>query len=183
MSEVIQSQTKSQPFRDFMRRLVKEQPIGAVSLVFMVLFCLVAIFADDALAVSLPGHDDDRPLERPLEQLPTGYRPHRPRCADPTAVRCASLDWRGLCRHHLERAGLRAHWRSGRIFGRKIRPDGAALCRCLDVLSRSAPAADGHDHRGTGRFADHRGARGDLRHCQLAGDPQRRDRDQGERLL
>ena len=46
MSEVIQSQTKSQPFRDFMRRLVKEQPIGAVSMVFMVLFCLVALFAD-----------------------------------------------------------------------------------------------------------------------------------------
>ncbi len=46
MSEVIQSQTKSQPFRDFMRRLVKEQPIGAVSMVFMVLLCLVALFAD-----------------------------------------------------------------------------------------------------------------------------------------
>ena len=45
MSEVI-FQSKSRPFRDFMRRLVKEQPIGAVSLVFMMLFCLVALFAD-----------------------------------------------------------------------------------------------------------------------------------------
>ena len=46
MSEVMQSQLKSRPFRDFMRRMVKEQPIGVVSLVFMVLFCLIAIFAD-----------------------------------------------------------------------------------------------------------------------------------------
>ncbi len=36
---------------------------------------------------------------------------------------------------------------------------------------------------GQGRPADHRGTRGHLRHWQLAGRPQRRDRHQGEHLL
>ena len=46
MHEAMRPQSKPRPFRDFMRRLVKEQPVGAASLVFIVLICLVALFAD-----------------------------------------------------------------------------------------------------------------------------------------
>ena len=47
MSEVMRPKSKPQAFmNDLLRRLLKEHPLGAVSLVFIVLFSLVALFAD-----------------------------------------------------------------------------------------------------------------------------------------
>ena len=47
MSEVMRPKSKPQAFlQDLLRRLLKEHPLGAVSLVFIALFSLVALFAD-----------------------------------------------------------------------------------------------------------------------------------------
>ena len=59
----------------------------------------------------------------------------------------------------------------------------AKIRRCLDGHSGTSPAHDNHVDPGYRCAADHHRPGPDLRHRQLARDPGRSDRHQGERLL
>ena len=169
---------RRRPWAVFVRRLVREKPLGLLGAVIIVLFVLVSVFADLLAPDPEQLQDVTRSLQAPSARhlLGTDHTGRDFLSRNIYGARLSLLV--GFAATAGGGSGSHRDRRSVGVRRRPARPAAATVRRCLDGLSGTSPAHDGDVDSGYRYAADHHRAGPDLRRRQLARGPGRRDRRQ-----